>query len=108
MEAFASADVVILPSLHEGLGGVLLEGMAQSKPVLASDVGGLPDVVPDKFCLFDLTNTDELIRKLRTLLYDTNYAEYLGNKGRKKAEKYSYHEISKKYINLVISLLSKS
>src|SRR6185436_15535693 len=43
----AAADVAILPSLHEGLGVAALEAMAAGRPVVASRVGGLAEVVAD-------------------------------------------------------------
>jgi glycosyltransferase involved in cell wall biosynthesis len=44
----AAADVVALPSLHEGLGVAALEAMAAGRPVVASRVGGLAEVVVDE------------------------------------------------------------
>jgi glycosyltransferase involved in cell wall biosynthesis len=43
----AAADIAVLPSLHEGLGVAALEAMAASRPVVASRVGGLAEVVVD-------------------------------------------------------------
>jgi glycosyltransferase involved in cell wall biosynthesis len=43
----AAADVVALPSLHEGLGVAALEGAAAGRPVVASRVGGLVEAVAD-------------------------------------------------------------
>jgi glycosyltransferase involved in cell wall biosynthesis len=43
----AAADIVALPSRHEGLGVAALEAMAASRPVVASRVGGLAEVVVD-------------------------------------------------------------
>jgi glycosyltransferase involved in cell wall biosynthesis len=40
-----NADVIILPSYHEGMPNVLLEAMASSTAVIASNVGGIPDLV---------------------------------------------------------------
>ena len=45
--AFAAADVFVLPSVHEPFGIVALEAMARGIPLIASNVGGLPDFVQD-------------------------------------------------------------
>ena len=46
-EYLRGADVVLVPSLQEGLPNVAMEASACGKPVLASNVGGLPDIVSD-------------------------------------------------------------
>lgn len=46
-DAYASADVVVVPSKHEAFGLVVLEAWCAGKPVVATRVGGLPELIED-------------------------------------------------------------
>jgi glycosyltransferase involved in cell wall biosynthesis len=47
-EVMATFDLFVLPSLNEGMGKVLVEAMAMRKPIIASNVGGIPDLVKNE------------------------------------------------------------
>ena len=68
--AFASADVFMLPSVHEPFGIVALEAMARGIPLIASNVGGLPDFVKDgeNGLLFDPSDPANLVRAFDRLV----------------------------------------
>jgi glycosyltransferase involved in cell wall biosynthesis len=67
---YAAADVFVVPSLQEGLGQVALEAMACGTPVVASNVGGLPEIVipGESGWLFPPGDADALRRELETLM----------------------------------------
>ena len=85
-EIIATFDVAILPSFFEGMGRVLLEAMAMEKPVVASRVGGIPDLVDDGLNGFLISPGDvkELSDAIMKVLTDKDMADHMGKQGRKK------------------------
>jgi glycosyltransferase involved in cell wall biosynthesis len=85
-EIMAAFDVAVLPSFFEGMGRVLLEAMAMEKPVVASRVGGIPDLVEDGIngFLVNPGKTRELGERLLKVLRDRKLARKMGKQGRKK------------------------
>jgi glycosyltransferase involved in cell wall biosynthesis len=85
-EIIATFDVVALPSLFEGMGRVLLEAMAMEKPVVASRVGGIPDLVHDGVngILIAPGSVQELRCGLIKILRNPIMAAEMGKQGRKR------------------------
>jgi L-malate glycosyltransferase len=81
-------DVVALPSWTEGLPLVVLEAMAQRRPVVATPVGGTPEVVADGETGFLVPARDPatLARALRRLLDDPALRWRMGEAGRRRVE----------------------
>jgi glycosyltransferase involved in cell wall biosynthesis len=82
----AGCDVVCLPSRIEGLPLVVLEAMAYGKPVVATAVGGTPELVVDGKTGLLVAPGDAvaLAEALRTVLRDSELAGRLGNAGRER------------------------
>ena len=77
-------DVMVLPSLYEGMPLTAIEGSAMARPVVATDVDGTPEVVRDGQTghLVPPANPAELARAIIALLRDPDGARRMGQAGR--------------------------
>ena len=99
-----TVDVVVLSSNWEGLPLAVLEGMAAGKPVIASRVSGLQDIVEDEEMLFEVGNEQELAEKISWLLNDERaYAEKAGE-ARKRSKKYDIKNMVDRYMETYFEL----
>ena len=82
-EVTAILDISALPSFYEGMGRVVLEAMAAGKPVVASRVGGLTELVEDQVTgyLVPAGDVDALVERLETLITDPELRQTMGRKG---------------------------
>lgn len=85
------ADVVVSPSYREGLSNTILESMESGVPVIASRVGGSPEIIQDgkTGILFDCDDISALAHAITDLYKDRNYAKSLGEA--------AYHDIRKRF-----------
>ncbi|KKG86211.1 hypothetical protein DU57_02580 [Methanosarcina mazei] len=93
---YNSIDICILPSIYESFGIVSLEAMACGKPVIASNTGGIPDVVEDgkTGLLFEPSNFGDLAKKIITLLGDETLREKMGEEGFKRAKLFQWDHVA--------------
>jgi L-malate glycosyltransferase len=76
-------DIFILPSLKESFGLVCVEAMAHKLPVIASETGGIPEIVKDNISGFivPIRDSSTLTAKLKTLIHDRNLRNKMGDAG---------------------------
>ena len=94
---YRAADVFVLPSTGPELfGNVNLEAMACSVPIVASNVGGIPDVIKDgeNGLLVPPSDSEALADKIIYLLENEDVREKMGKNGRKKVEDYSWDRMA--------------
>lgn len=86
-EAIERAAIVVVPSLGEGFGMVALEAMERGRPVIASAVGGLPEIVADgeTGLVVPPGEADALADAIVALAGDLEQAAEMGRAGRERA-----------------------
>jgi glycosyltransferase involved in cell wall biosynthesis len=106
---FKASDIFCLPSINmaESFGIVNLEAMASGIPIVASDLGGIPDIVKDGVngLLSTPGDIQNLADTLTSLMADAHLRRELGNNGKKLAVHYSWDEIADKTEQLYREIL---
>lgn len=106
-ELLPLADVFLLPSSSESFGLVALEAMSAEVPVVASNAGGLPEVVEHGFTgfLHDPGNVGGYVESSLKLLGNERLRRAMGRRGRRVArERFSAEEMVQEYVKVYDSL----
>lgn len=105
----SSLNVSVLCSTSEGFSNVILESMAAAKPVVATDVGGSPEIVIDGVTgyLVPPANSHELAKGIMEILKDEQKARKMGEAGRDEVKRrFSVERMVAEHEKLYDSLLA--
>ena len=88
-EVLAATDILVLPSLQEGYGQVVLEAMACGKVVVATAVGAVADMMEDgkTGILVEMKSAESLAQALGRLLGDAELRKKMGEAGRARVQR---------------------
>ncbi len=88
VDLYRTADVFVLPSLYEPFGMVIVEAMSCGKPVIGTDVGGIPEIIREDTNGFIVPsrNSRALADKINAILQNEEKAARFGLAGRKIVE----------------------
>ena len=107
-EILANSDVVVLSSHWEGFGLAAVEAMASGRPLIASDVGGLRDVVDGAGVLFPHGDDKVLAEKIQYLCeHPDEYCE-VAKRCQEKAKQYDISVMAENYLDLYKKLYEDS
>ncbi len=109
IKLFNGCEFFILPSRIEPQGIVNLEAMAASKAIIATSVGGVPEIVINGFngLLISPEEPDELAGKIDYLLKNKEIRQKLGENGRKLVEEnFAWLKIAKQYLKLYEKIIN--
>jgi glycosyltransferase involved in cell wall biosynthesis len=91
-----AADLVAVPSHHEGFGLVALESMQAETAVLASAAGALPEVVADAGILLDPNDRDAWSRAIQGLIHDDISRIDMSLAGKSRSERFTWEAVAMK------------
>jgi glycosyltransferase involved in cell wall biosynthesis len=102
MKLMAGADLFVLPSYTEGFPNVILEAMALGRPIVATAVGAIPEMLSDGCgVLIKPRSAEELAEALSRVLSDPGLREGLGSRARTRAlEEFSLGAVFARYREL--------
>ena len=80
---FQKIDILIVPSKNEAFGRVILEGMRADIPVIATQIGGIPEIIEDGYngLLIDYGNEHDFIKAVNRIISDKELRRTIINNG---------------------------
>jgi len=103
--ALGAIDIFVSPSSHEVFGIALCEAMAQGKPVISANNQGARFLLADgKYgLLYPIGDIEQLVKQIRHLLLNLEFATKMGNMARRRAEEFSWRKIIQKFEEIYLS-----
>jgi glycosyltransferase involved in cell wall biosynthesis len=102
----ATADVLVLPSVYEELGSVLVEGMHAGLPIVATETGGIADAVGEAAVLVPPRDPPALAAALDQLLGDPLRRAELAAAARDRARGYHWDALAQRVLAVYESVIA--
>ena len=101
------SDLLVQPSLMEGISSTLLEAMGCGTCILASNIEGISEIVENEKTgvLVEPNNSDELLNKILELLPEKEKRLMMVKEGLQIVKQYDWKEVGKLYLDTYQSLL---
>lgn len=109
MQAFAASDVFVLPSGYEGTSQSIFGAMAQARPIVATNRGGIPFQIrhEKEGLLVEYANEKALASAILRLLDDKKFAIDLGLKAKEKVKSFTYSILAKQIEDIYVDMVKE-
>lgn len=92
-----NADIFLLSSIYEGIPLAILEAMAAELPIIATNVGGIKDIVTNNGILVSSGNVEEMKKAILKLVENPKLIKEMGLNSRLNVKKYDINSVVKSY-----------
>lgn len=99
------AKCLCYPSLYEGFGLPVLEGMVMGVPVVTSNISSLPEVAGDAAIMVDPKNVDEIKEGMARVVSDEKLAKDLADKGCRQVKKFSWKKAANRLFQVITDIM---
>ena len=106
-EAYATSDVLVVASEHEGFCVPVVEAMAAGLPVVAFDQGAIPEVLGDAGVLLTTRDPYEVADAIADLLDDGPRRAELAGRGRQRVTELELDSAAERFVDLLVPLLGQ-
>lgn len=108
-DIYAIADLFLLPSEYESFGLAALEAMAAGTPVVATNAGGIPEIITNgqNGYLSEVGDVEQMSHQAISILGNQQTLKTFSEEARKQAESFDIHKIVPKYEDLYQQVLKK-
>lgn len=109
-EYLKASDIFVIPSRYEGISNALLEAMSAKMPIIATRVGGNPDLIKHELngLLVESENIDNLVSAINRMSVDIELRKKLANNAFMDVkEKYSLEVVAENYVNLYNEIIKE-
>jgi glycosyltransferase involved in cell wall biosynthesis len=109
-EYMTLSDVFVLPSLSEGFPNVILEAMATGLPIIATRIGGIPEIIVDKTngFLVDPKNPNQISEKINLLFKDEKLRKKISSNNIKEIKKYDWKNVIDELENVYLQVINNN
>lgn len=102
---YSGAECVVFPSLYEGFGFPVLEGMACGTPIVTSNVSSLPEVAGDAALMVDPYSVEEIANAVQKILDDSTLKTTLIERGLKQSAKFTWENSARQLLDIYRQVL---
>ena len=101
-------DIFLFPSRHEGLGSILLDALDFGLPVIATDVGGIPEIIENGVngFLVKPDAIDDICESILGLYSESTLMEQIARANTEKAKSYTVGTMADKYVQIYQRILT--